>query len=171
MNTVPLYTGLLLIAALLGMNSALAADITVIVKQKGSGAPIEGATVVINEGDVYDETGETGYIEFSDIASPNKIKVLAAGFETLVKSIPQNRMEITIYLEPLVIEGEGLEVTAKRLVEKGSKLTLSTSELIRTAGSGGDPLKAITALPGIVAANEGSAVVYMRGSKIGRAHV
>ncbi len=163
-RTVAHYFGGLLMVALFSMEAAFAADIVVVIKTKGSGVPIEGATVVIDEGRVYDETGEMGYIKFSDIAVPNKIKVLAAGYETLVKLITQSQAEITLYLEPLVIEGEGLEVTAERLVEKTSKLTLATSELIKAAGSGGDPLKAITALPGIVATSEGSAEVYMRGS-------
>ncbi len=164
MNTVPRYIGLLLVGGLLGMNSALAANITIIVKTKGSGTPIEGATVVLDEGNDYDETGNTGRIEFSDITWPSKIKVLATGFETLVTPVPQGSTEFTFYLEPQVMESEGLEVTAERLVEKASKLTLSTPELIKAAGSGGDPLKAITALPGIIATSEGSAEVYMRGS-------
>ncbi len=157
----PIY---LLIAILFSIKTVFAADIIVFIKEKGSGIPIEGATVVINEGAFYDETGKTGEIRFSDIASPNKIKVLAAGFETLVIQVPQNRTKVTLYLEPFVIESEGLKVTAKRLEEKTSKLTLSSAELIKAAGSGGDPLKAITTLPGIVAVSEGSAEVYMRGS-------
>ncbi len=164
MNNISRYITILFIVMMLSVNCALAANITVIVKEKGSGVPVEGATVVINEGDVYDETGKTGKIEFSDIATPNKIKVLAAGFETLEKQISQNRTTITLYLEPFFIEGEGLKVSAERLVEKASKLTLSSAELIKSAGSGGDPLKAITALPGIIATSEGSAEVYMRGS-------
>ncbi len=164
MNNISRYITVLFIVMMLSVNYALAANITVIVKEKGSGVPVEGATVVINEGDVYDETGKAGKIRFSDIASPNKIKVLAAGFETLVKQVPQNQTTITLYLEPFVIESEGLKVTAERLEEKTSKLTLSSAELIKAAGSGGDPLKAITALPGIIATSEGSAEVYMRGS-------
>jgi len=158
------YLGHILIVSLLGIKSAFSADIVIIVKEKGSGVPIEGATVVINEGDIYDETGKTGKIRFSDIATPDKIRILATGFETLTKQVPKNRTKITFYLEPFVIEGEGLKVTAERLTEKASKLTLSGTELTRTAGSGGDPLKTITALPGIVAVSEGSAEVYMRGS-------
>jgi len=163
-NNISHYITALLIVMMSSVNGALAANITITVKEKGSGVPIEGATVVINEGNIYDETGKTGKVEFSDIASFNKIKVLAAGFETLIESVPQDRTKITLYLKPFVIESEGLKVTAERLTEKTSKLTLSNAELTRTAGSGGDPLKAITALPGIIATSENSAEVYMRGS-------
>jgi len=163
-STISRYLGCLLMAALFGVDVAHAASVTITIKEKGSGAPIEGATVVLDDGDLYDETMASGRVVFSDITSPGQVKVLAAGFETLIKTIPQTRTEFTFYLVPLVFEGEGLEVTAERLVEKTSKLTLSTSELEKAAGSGGDPLKAITTLPGIVPAEEGSAEVYMRGS-------
>jgi len=163
-SSIPRYLGCLLLATLLGVEVAHAANLTITVKEKGSGSPIEGATVVLDDGDVYGETMPSGHVEFSDIAPPGQVKVLAAGYETLIKAIPQNRTAFTLYLMPVIFEGEGLEVTAERLVEKASKLTLSTAELTKAAGSGGDPLKAITALPGIVPTEEGSAEVYMRGS-------
>ncbi len=159
-----LYMSALLVVVLSGMSSANAADITITVKEKGSGTPIEGATVVMDNGDIYAETDYAGEARFFDIASPSRVKVLAAGFETWVKPVAIKGADITLYLTPFVIESEGLEVTAERLVEKTSKLTLSTAELAKAPGTGGDPLKAITALPGIVAASEDSAEVYMRGS-------
>ena len=158
------HLGSLLIVAIFSIKAAFAADMTVIVKEKGSGEPIEGATVVIDNGDIYDETTQTGRVVFSDISPPERIKVLAAGFETLTKTNGLKQAEIVLYLVPFIIEGEGLKVTAERLMEKTSKLSLSVDELTKAAGSGGDPLKAITALPGIVATEEGSAEVYMRGS-------
>jgi len=155
---------ILLISSLFIPEVAYATDVIIVIKEKGTGVPIEGATVVIDKGTVYDETDKTGRIVFTDIQLPGEIKVLATGFETLVKSISTSKARITLYLVPVVFEGKGLEVKAQRLVEKASKLSLSTSELINTAGSGGDPLKTITALPGIVSTGEGSAEVYMRGS-------
>ncbi len=164
MKNILRYMGVLSIVALSSVSSAIAADITVIVKEKGSGMPLEGATVVIDNSDFYDETDSSGEASFSGVASPSRIKVLAAGFETLVKPVTKEQTEITFYLTPFSVEGEGLVVTAERLVEKASKLTLSTTELVQAAGSGGDPLKAITTLPGVIATSEGSAEVYMRGS-------
>jgi len=160
----PRIGGLLLIIGL-SMGAARAAEVTIIVKEKGSGLPIDGATVVIDQGQVYGETTTTGHITFTDITPPKQLKVLAAGFETLVKPLSSSdRKTITLYLEPVVMAGEGLTVTAERLVEKTSKLKLSATELTNAAGSAGDPLKALTALPGIIATGEGSAEVYMRGS-------
>ncbi|MFV2058056.1 MAG: TonB-dependent receptor plug domain-containing protein [Thiohalomonadales bacterium] len=141
-----------------------AADIVVIVKERGSGVFVEGATVVLDKGSSYDDTSQNGQVTFEGVASPSHLKILAPGFETYVQKIHNKNTKFTIYLTPLVVDGEGLQVTADRLVEKTSKLTLSTNELIKSAGSGGDPLKALSALPGIIPTEEGSAEVYMRGS-------
>ncbi len=153
-----------LIAILLSVQGVVLADVTIYVKEKGSGVPIEGAMVVLNDGDFYEETDQRGQVRFSGIDAPSRIKILAAGFETWQKKLSKDWQQTTYYLTPFVVENIGLEVTADRLVEKASKLTLSTNELIRSAGSGGDPLKTITALPGVIATSEGSADVYMRGS-------
>ncbi len=161
---IPCYLSGLLMLTLLSIKIAFAAELTVIVKERGSGELVEGATVVIDDGVAYDETTKNGRILFSDISPPTQIKVLAAGFETLIKTRGLNQPELVLYLLPVVVEGEGLSVTAERLTEKTSKISLSVEELTRSAGSGGDPLKAITALPGIIATEEGSAEVYMRGS-------
>ncbi len=161
---IPHYPSGLLLLLLFNHAVVLAGDLVVNVKEKGSGVIIEGAMVVIDGGVVYGETLENGIINFSDITSSSQIKILATGYETLVASIPPGQENITFYIEPLIMEGESLEVIKDRIIEKTSKITLSATELLKTAGSGGDPLVAITALPGITAAKEGSAKVYMRGS-------
>ncbi|MDQ7076079.1 MAG: TonB-dependent receptor [Gammaproteobacteria bacterium] len=143
---------------------SMAAPLDVLIKEKGSGVLIEGATVVLDAGEQYGQSSTQGQIRFEEREGAKKVKVLASGYETLSETLKPQQSKITLYLRPLLVESDGLQVSAARLVEKGSKLTLSKAELLQTAGSGGDPLKAITALPGIVAANEGSAEVYMRGS-------
>jgi len=145
-----------------------AANISIVVKQKGSGIPVEGATVVINTDEDnavrHDISNQQGQVSFTDVNSVEHIKVLATGYETFNNQFSIHQKIFKIYLEPLVFENEGLEVTAERIVEKTSKLTLTATELTRAAGSGGDPLKAISTLPGIIPTEEGSAQVYMRGS-------
>jgi len=153
-----------IIIACLGTQLVFAQNIVVQVKQKGSGIAVEAATVVLDAGKHYDETGHNGRITFLDVDKPHEIKVLAPGYDTLVSRDIPDKDVITLYLIPLVMTGEGLEVTAERLIEKASKISLSTTELLKAAGSGGDPLKALTALPGMVSAEEGGAEVYMRGS-------
>ena len=122
---IPCYLSGLLMLTLLSIKIAFAAELTVIVKERGSGELVEGATVVIDDGVAYDETTKNGRILFSDISPPTQIKVLAAGFETLIKTRGLNQPELVLYLLPVVVEGEGLSVTAERLTEKTSKISLS----------------------------------------------
>ncbi len=144
--------------------TAWAADLHITVKQKGSGIPIEGATVVLGQSNKYLQTDATGTVLFKNTEKPETIKILAPGYETLTRKLPADKNPVTVYLTPTVVEGEGITVTADRLMEKTSRISLSKRELLNSAGSQGDPLKAITALPGIVPAGENSAEVYIRGS-------
>lgn len=151
--------------AFLSLNASalLAADFTIHIKEKGSGSPVAGAVIVLDESETYSETDQSGQAIFSN-TTPQRIKILATGFETLEQEVAPEEQNVTIYLEPLEMQGTGIEVTAERIEEKASKISLTREELTQMAGSHGDPLKAITALPGIIPAGEESTRVYMRGS-------
>jgi len=137
---------------------------TIIVKQKGTGDPVEGAMVVLMASEEYEYSSDQGKSEFYDIEPPKKIKILSAGYETHIFDVETGKNNFVFYIEPIQIEGEGMEVVADRIVEKNSKIQLATKELIGSAGSSGDPLKAISSLPGVVSSGEDTAMVYMRGS-------
>jgi len=141
-----------------------AAELSVIIKEKGTGNPVEAATVVLMETEDYATSSSLGLVEFSDIQTPKRIKIIATGYTTKEFIIEQNKNALVFYIEPMLIEGNGLEVTADRLVEKTSKIKLSSSELVKAAGAAGSPLKAANALPGVTQTEEDSADVYMRGS-------
>ncbi len=156
-----------LLLTLMGIGVAtatLAADLTITVKQKGTGVPLQGATVVILPEEQYRETGPAGQVRFEGLARPAQIKVLATGYDTQNGNVSPEQTEVTVYLEPVTLHGTGLEVTAERIIEKTSKISLSAPELLQAAGTAGDPLQALTSLPGIVAVGEGTSDVYMRGS-------
>jgi len=144
--------------------NVFANDFTITIKEKGTGALVEEATVVIVENDTYQTTDKNGVVTFSDITLPITVKTLAQGYDSLTEVLQTVNDNMTLYIYPVTLEGEGLVVTAERIIEKSSKITLSKEELINSAGSMGDPLKAITALPGIVPVGEASSEVYMRGS-------
>ncbi len=116
---------------------ALAGDITIFVKEKGEGSPVEGATVVLDQGDIYEQTDVDGRVHFADIPTPEKIKVLAPGYEALIRSLAPTSRDVTLYLIPVTVEGEGLEVVAARISEKASKISLSKDELLSTPGTQG----------------------------------
>ena len=144
-------------------SSLYATTLKVNVLEKGTGEPLEGATVVIEGTDEYDETNRQGSVNFSDVSLPAKLKILYMGFDTQEKVVTQSVN--TIYLVPISVEGDVLEVVAERVVEKNSKIVISSEELRRAPGSAGDPLKTIQSMPGVVTAAEGLGVVYIRGSE------
>jgi len=147
-------------------NIALAENINIIIKQMGTGDLVDGATVVIGDGENYQTTNSRGKVFFTDVSEPVEIKILAQGYEKYSKIFKKVENKMTLYIYPISLEGEGMVVTANRIIEKGSKFTLSKQDLLTSAGSMGDPLKAISALPGVISADSGSAKVYMRGSNL-----
>lgn len=151
-------------------------EVNVTIKEKGTGLPVEEATVILlnhhnyneitfdNDNIVYKETDAHGNARFINTVIPKAIKILATGYQTAIQSNNSQQSDLIIYISPLEMEGEGLEVTVNRIKETASKVILSAEELTQSAGSQGDPLKAISSLPGIVSAGEDSAEIYMRGS-------
>jgi len=142
-----------------------AAELAVTVLQKGTGDPIEDASVVLGDTGEYDATDDKGEVSFEDIELPVKLKILNVGYETLFRDVKTDENAVTVYLDPLSFEGETLEVVAERVKEKSSKIVLTEEELRRAPGTQGDPLKAIQSLPGVVTAAEGAGLMYIRGSE------
>jgi len=137
------------------------------VLQKGSGDPVPEATVLIKQSGDYDTTNESGKVVFEDVSLPFDLKILSLGYETLELMI--EKIKASIYLEPLEVEGEGLEVVEERIKEKTSKIVLQKEELRGVAGTQGDPIKMIESLPGVVTIPGGGGgggpnAIYVRGS-------
>ncbi len=162
----------LLLILIISTSYSYADSITLNIKQKGTGDPVEDATVVLEkiEGEphsddvVYEQTDKKGRVIFKNIEYPERIKVIAAGYDISINIPLSKKSEYTIYISPQVFEGETLEVNANRIIEKSSKISLSIEELKKAPGANGDPVKAITALPGVIEAEENSSAVYLRGS-------
>ena len=143
--------------------NALAETFTIEILQKGTGNPVADATVVIKESGEYDTTNEQGGLVFEDATLPLNVKVLNVGYETLEQQVLNK--SITLYLEPLNVEGELIEVVEERVVEKASKIILQKEELRSVAGTQGDPIKMIETLPGVVTQSGGDPnAIYVRGS-------
>lgn len=154
------------------ISSSLAEELSITVLQKGTGDPVQDATVVFKGNAQHSLTSAQGVAVFSLLKPVSKqkfddLKVLSQGYKTLDIRITPNPENITVYLTPNLVELEGLEVVEARVVEKASKVVLSGSELRKAPGSMGDPIKVLQSLPGVVSAGGSSAgQVYMRGSDV-----
>ena len=162
---------LLAVTVSLFVTCAHAEVFKITVLEKGTGDPVEGATVVNKQTSDYDTTDKDGRMSLDDVTFPFDLKVLNIGYETLEQSVSEK--ELTIYLEPLSFEGEALEVVTERVKEKTSKITLVQEELRRVPGTQGDPIKMIETLPGVVTSSPGGDGggnpnnIYVRGSSGG----
>ena len=136
------------------------------VLQKGSGDPVLGAAVYVVDNDTINTTSdEHGHFTLT-LPAPGDytLGAVAVGFEREMQ-IPVvaegvARVPTKIYLRqdftiPPVV------VRAERNVERVSKTVITSEELRKVPGSGGDPLRVLLALPGI--ANAGGAPA-IRGS-------
>jgi len=61
----------------------LAADLSINVKQRGTGSAVEGAVVVLGETEIFAETDKSGHALFTDAVMPLRIKILATGYENM----------------------------------------------------------------------------------------
>lgn len=152
---------------LMCVTDAMCAQLTIRVKEKGSGMPLEAATVVLEGTDAYALSDAQGTAQLQWAGDARVIRVLASGYETRERTLRPDDQIISIYLIPVLVSGEGLEAVAERLDDTVAKISVSREELLNSAGTQGDPLKALTALPGVVGAGESSSQVYMRGSDSG----
>lgn len=146
-----------------------AQDISIYIFEKGTGDPIAEATVVFEKAGEFTQTDELGKVEFEEIDLPDNLKILSQGYETYQKEITPNLSSLKIYLEPISVDGETILVTEERIEEKTSKISLSAQEITTAPGTGGDPLKVVGSLPGVVSVvNTGGGPpgggYYLRGS-------
>jgi len=159
---------LFLLVTLICVGPALAGDLTVLVKEKGTGKVLEGATVAWVQAGAFDIASDKGEVVFAGATFPLTIKIANPGYKLFEQDYAASVSKIEAFVDPLRVEAEAVEVVADRIVEKGSKITLQAEELRRVPGSNGDPIRAIQSLPGIVAPGRGRGDLYVRGSSGGQ---
>lgn len=160
-----LRIGLIVTTLSLFAGSAWAAELVLTVLQKGSGDPVEGATVVLGKDGLVETSDGAGTVRFEDARLPAKLKILQPGYEIVEREVAQAESRLTVYLDTISREGPTIEVMADRIPEKISKISLTAEELRNAPGTQGDPLKALQSLPGVVTAVEGAGLMYIRGSE------
>ncbi|OGW37664.1 MAG: hypothetical protein A2010_17645 [Nitrospirae bacterium GWD2_57_9] len=169
----------LVIALLTGISSAAIAQqagpaIQGKVLEKGTRKPLEGMTVF--PAGREEETAVTGrdgsFLLPVEAAGDYSLVAAGPGYE---RSAPVNvsvdkqefrGKEAIIFLMPVYAMNE-VVVEGERNQDKTSKTTISGKELTGVAGSGGDPLRGMQALPGITTASDGFSNPAIRGSNPG----
>jgi hypothetical protein len=151
-----------------GASYADTVNITGTVLEKGSKRALADVQVVVREDERLSSiTDEKGHFT---LVLPGKglytFTALMIGAETptsITIQINDNTPPPapTIYLSPTAVLSEVI-VSAARSPDRVSKTVITGAELRRIPGSGGDPLKSLQALPGVVASNGGAPAV--RGS-------
>ncbi len=152
------------LSAALFCNSLWAANLNITILEKGSGDPVEAASVVLINNGENDITDESGTVMFEAVDLPDQLKVLGLGYEVLIKEVDKDQ-PLTLYITPISAETEALVVQEDRILQKTSKIVLTVEELARAPGTGGDPLKVIESLPGVVVnSSDAGGGLYIRGS-------
>lgn len=100
-----------------------------------------------------------------------QIRFSAIGFETTTKSVfiqPNKTIELNVSLKSKIIEIQSVEVTARRLQEQSDTRTSLIDVDPRSAkilpGAAEDIMRTLQALPGVVAPNDFSSQLIIRGS-------
>ena len=135
----------------------------------GNQQPLGNANVRLIETNQHQLSNEEGEFRFTNLrAGEYTLTVSAKGHrvpedETVVTIRPGQMVEVQIYLEPVEFLFEEIRVTSPRPAVTVSRQTLSTLEIKRIPGTGGDAIRALQALPGIGVANDFSGELHIRG--------
>ena len=140
------------------------------VLEQGTRRPLEGVTVFLLEREtntvVTDQDGTFALV----VDSPGKFSVMAVaiGYKRPVPlkitAGPEAAKKRTrIFLEPLFSMTE-VVIEADRNPDKTGKIAVSGRDLVSVAGSGGDPLRGMLALPGITTSSDTNNAPAIRGS-------
>jgi hypothetical protein len=138
------------------------------VLERGTRRPVPDAQVVVADLGLTAFTDKDGVFAFEDVpAGKYDVVVPVVGYqryktsETLSET---ERTDVVYYIEPDF--GSPLEVVveADKVKKEVSKTTIQRAEIKKIPGTGGDAIKAITALPGVATSSELGSDLIVRGS-------
>jgi hypothetical protein len=138
--------------------------------EKGTRKPIEGVNLMLMPGEKIVISDEKGEFTFCGI-QPDEYSITALGvnykkYEMKNIKVEENeKIELKLYLEPEFIPLLEVVVEEKReRKEETSQQVLRKEEAENVAGTGGDIIRAVQALPGVSVINELSGELTVRGS-------
>ena len=130
--------------------------------------PIESAQVRIVETNQRVLTNANGEFQFRSLP-PGKYTLTAnaSGYppstDVVVTVTSAEAARVEIYLEPVVVSLDEVEVTADRPLPSVGRQSLGGTEIQRVPGTAGDALRALQSLPAVGVANDFSGALYIRG--------
>ena len=140
------------------------------VYERGTRRPLPGATVFVSEFPDLIATSDTnGHYRLPlPNAGDYHLTAVLMGYEKLAPEAVtlgpgQAIAHQPVYLFPASLLPD-VEVRADRTPDRVGKTVISGAELAKVPGSGGDPLNALQAMPGVVTNNDASSDPAIRGS-------
>ena len=117
----------------------------------GDRDPIRGARIIRSDGGQTVETEDDGSFAVYLAPGTHRLKIRAPGFETLDSEItlaPNEDLEIEYRLDPELGASRYRTVVKHEREVALSSTTLTEDEIYAVPGTGGDPLRVISSLPG-----------------------
>lgn len=155
----------LVVACLLASLDAGAADVTLIVRTRGSGVPVHEAVVRLGEREAT--TGEDGRVTLDVPVGEQPIAVLSpehAAYDGVLTISEDSRRPQVVWLDALA-EGSVVEVIAPRQPAEARALVRDQETLRTVAGALGDPIRALQTDPSIAPVLPGDPGLVVRGAE------
>ncbi len=135
--------------------------------QRGSKAPLVGATVDVNDGAVVAVSDEDGFFEAAGVplgeAKVVVVDVRHEKYET-TETIEDGKVtEVVYYVQAKPTSPFEQVVIGKAEKKEVSTVAISAGELTRIPGTSGDTVKVVQNLPGVARAPYGSGLLIIRG--------
>lgn len=153
-----------------GVNNKTTASIAGYVRNKNSGEPMIGATVMIDEPLIGVATDAVGYYSITLPKGQHQLKIRSIGMKNTERKIILNAdgklnvelEEDVIPLKEIIVESER-DVRVMSMQMGTEKLDLKTMKQLPLALGEVDIIKAVLTLPGVQTVGEGSAGFNVRG--------
>lgn len=137
-------------------------EIDGVVTSAETGRPLEGVTVMTEQGDIA-VTDHDGYFKIAVTEAPHALAVDLSGYVS--RSVPLAGEHLQIALAPAASTGEVIEVKGKAPAQtKPLSYKLTTEEIKRLPGAGNDALRAAQILPGVARIPFGFGGLVLRGA-------
>ncbi|MBM4372744.1 MAG: TonB family protein, partial [Deltaproteobacteria bacterium] len=145
------------------------------VREKGVRLPIPGAEVALKGSPFRQTTNRQGRFRFRNVP-PGRYQVVVTSPSTreLVEEVEVREgeaLDLKLYVDPLVVNEYRTVVVGKKVEAVVTKYTLETRTLETVPGTFGDPIKAISSLPGVQKTPFSSGVLVIRGANPGDSSV